>query len=390
MKPEKFSEIQEAIRQEKLDGWLFCNFRHRDPLADEILGINPENFNSRRWFYAVPAEGEAQCILHFIEPNVLGAGSEAKPGKVHIYSGREELLGILRLLGGKKWGCHFSPSITAISFLDAGTAALLEEAGLELVSAAGLIQRFKGLLDSARIESHERAACHLYEIVDLAWSEVRRAFDQGRPLYEDDIQRFMTEEISKRGLVADHPPIIAAGCNTGNPHHVTERKLFAVNDVIQFDVFAKEAVPGGIFADISWAGVYGHSAPPEVEKAFSALIEAREGALKLISEELEAGRRPMGADVDQRTRQILTDHGYAGAICHRTGHGIDTEVHGSGVNMDSVEFPDSRVLLDGSCFSLEPGIYFKHFGMRTEIDVYIKNGKATVSGKERQFKLLLC
>jgi Xaa-Pro aminopeptidase len=94
--------------------------------------------------------------------------------------------------------------------------------------------------------------------------------------------------------------------------------------------------------------------------------------------------------VDQRARRILIDLGYEEALRHRTGHGIDTEVHGSGVNMDSVEFPDSRLLLDGSCFSLEPGVYFPGFGMRTEIDVYIRDGTPRISGRDRQFQLLDC
>jgi hypothetical protein len=71
--------------------------------------------------------------------------------------------------------------------------------------------------------------------------------------------------------------------------------------------------------------------------------------------------------------------------------------------MDSVEFPDGRLLLDGACFSLEPGIYFPGgaadaeknaeaagFGMRSEIDVYIKDGKALVSGGAPQSVLLCC
>jgi Xaa-Pro aminopeptidase len=98
----------------------------------------------------------------------------------------------------------------------------------------------------------------------------------------------------------------------------------------------------------------------------------------------------VGADVDKKTREILHGFGYADAIRHRTGHGIDSEVHGSGVNMDSVEFPDTRLLLDGACFSIEPGIYLNDFGMRTEIDVYISGGQPVISGGERQFSLLHC
>jgi len=385
MNPDKIREMQEAIRQESLDGWLFCNFRHRDRLADDILGVSPSATNSRLWFYAVPAEGQARGILHSIEKDTLGA----LPGEFTFYSGREGLVEALLPLAGKSWGCHFSQSITAISFLDAGTADLLRQAGLKLMSAEGLIHRFKGLLDSSGMESHERAAAHLYEIVDLAWAKVKQSFEQARALNEKDIQRFMLEEFARRGLETAHPPIVAAGSNSGNAHYsVEEGAVFAQNDVIQFDLWAKE--PAGIYADISWVGVYAQSAPPRVQKAFSALLDAREGALRFIKEELEAGRRPAGADVDRKAREVLGGLGYGGDTRHRTGHGIDTEVHGSGVNIDSVEFPDSRPLLDGSCFSVEPGIYFSDFGMRTEINVYIKDGVSIISGKDRQFTLLYC
>jgi Xaa-Pro aminopeptidase len=399
MGPEKIAEMQKAIRGESLDGWLFCNFRHRDRLADAILGINPATVNSRFWFYAVPADGEAGDalgILHAIEPDSLGP---ELPGKRVFYRSREELLAALVPLAGKKWGCHFSSCIPAVSYLDAGTAAMLAEAGLFLFPAEGQVQRFRGLLSPAGMEAHERAAGHLYEIVALAWAEVQKSFAGGARLYEGDIQRLMLEEFGRRGLVTDHPPIVAAGKNSGNPHYAPgaaarngeagRGTLFAENDVIQFDLWARESGEG-VYADISWVGVYGKNAPAAVERAFASLVQAREGAYQFIHAELEAGRRPTGADVDRTAREILGGFGYAGAIRHRTGHGIDTEVHGSGVNMDSVEFPDSRRLLDGSCFSLEPGIYFADFGLRTEINVYIRDERPVISGKERQFALLYC
>jgi Xaa-Pro aminopeptidase len=396
MKAVDIGEMQKAIRAEGLDGWLFCNFHHRDRLADEILCLNPGTTNSRLWLYAVHASGEPLGILHTIEQDSLGT---ELPGTRTSYRSREDLLAKLAPLAGKRWGCHFSPSITAISYLDAGTAAVLEQAGLRLVPAEGLLQRFKGLLDPAGMETHEQAANHLYEIVEISWAAARRAFAGGKPLYEGDIQGLMLEEFKKRNLVTNHPPIVAAGKNSGNPHYDIgvsadgsgrAGALIREGDVIQLDLWARDPGPGGIYADISWVGVYGAKAAPEVERAFAGVSQAREGAYQFIKAEMEAGRRPAGADVDRKAREILSGLGYAGAICHRTGHGIDTEVHGSGVNMDSVEFCDSRPLLDGSCFSLEPGVYFADFGMRTEIDVYIKDGKPVISGKDRQFTLLCC
>ncbi|MDR1618692.1 MAG: aminopeptidase P family protein [Treponema sp.] len=381
-------DVQKAIRGEELDGWLFCNFHHRDRLADELLGIPEGAANSRLWIYAIPAEGGPLGILHVIEPDSLGD----LPGKRVFYRNREELLARLAPLAGKRWGAHLSETLPVISYLDGGTAALLEGQGLDLVSAGGLIQRFRGLLDGADTAAHERAAAHLYEMVKIAWDRVREGRDGGRTPSEGEIRDLFLGEFERRGLIYDHPPIVAAGANSANPHYDFSGPgaAFREGDLVQFDLWAREKGPGGIYADISWAGFYGAEVPAPMAAAFQDLVGAREGAFRYIAEEMAAGRKLRGADVDRKTIEILSALGYAGAIRHRTGHGIDREVHGSGVNMDSAEFPDSRFLLEGSCFSLEPGIYFDGFGMRTEIDVYIKDGGPVISGGERQFALLDC
>jgi Xaa-Pro aminopeptidase len=204
----------------------------------------------------------------------------------------------------------------------------------------------------------------------------------------------MLDEMEKQNLFPDHPPIVASGPNAGNPHYDFENKgaLFKEGDAIQFDLWAKEKKQGAVFADISWVGVFAEKASQKIEKAFTGLLAARDGAVLFIEKSLAEGKRPSGAMVDKTVREILIGKGYEKAIKHRTGHGIDTECHGSGVNIDSVEFPDSRLLLDGACFSIEPGLYFEDFGLRTEIDVYIQEGKAVISGKPhvRQSALLVC
>ena len=390
MSPDEIKSLQKAIYAEGLDGWLFCNFRHRDFLADELLGLSSKTSNSRLWIYAIPAKGKARKILHKVEPLAL----EGLSGEEDFYVSRRELAAILKSLAGKSWGVQVSENLPAISYLDAGTAAFFRKAGLKLVSAAGLIQRSKALLDEKAIASHERSSVQLYGIVDEAWKKVKSAYHSRKPVWEGDLRSFILSEIKHRGLYADHEPIVAAGPNAGNPHYDFSGRGAKIRggDVIQFDLWAKEKNDKAIYADISWAGFFGTDIPPLIEKNFSDLVSAREGALAFIEDEFRQGSRPSGAMVDRKARDILIKKGYRENLKHRTGHGIDTEVHGSGVNIDSVEFPDERLLLDGSCFSLEPGIYFKDRGFRTEIDVYISRGKPVVSGKsrKRQFTLLLC
>ncbi|MDR2901328.1 MAG: M24 family metallopeptidase [Treponema sp.] len=381
-------QIQEAIRQERLDGWLFSDFKHRDPLSEDILSLPANLTNSRPWIYAVPARGEPLRIVHTIELDHL----DTLPGKKTAYMSREDLFHAMISLAGKRWGVHLSEDLPAISLLDAGTARLLEKAGIELVSAAGLVQRFKGLLSKDGIASHERAAEALYDIIGEVWNIAKSAYHFKTPLYENDLRQAMLDGMKKRELITDHPPIVGAGVHSGNPHYDFDGKgsLIEEGDLIQFDLWAKENTPGAIYADISWLGFFGKKVSDEIETAFKNLLSARDRTFAFIQGELEAGRTPSGAMADEYCRKALIDHGYEHAIMHRTGHGIDTECHGFGVNIDSVEFPDVRLLLDGSCFSLEPGIYFSEYGMRSEIDVYIANGKAVISGKERQQTMLIC
>jgi len=234
----------------------------------------------------------------------------------------------------------------------------------------------------------------LYEIVKCAWALVREAYKEGKVLFEGDIRSLILEEMKRRDLVTEGEPIVARGANSGNPHYHFSGKGAEIRegDLVLLDLWAKEKHEGAIFADISWAGVYAKEVPEKMEKPFKALVSARDGAVAYIETELAAGRPLKGAAVDRKAREIIGSFGFSDALKHRTGHGIDTEIHGSGVNIDSVEFPDSRLLLEGSCFSLEPGIYFSDFGMRTEINVYIRGGKPHISGspQERQFSLMCC
>lgn len=379
--------IQEAIRGETLDGWLFCNFRHRDALTDSLLSLNPASTATRPWYYYVPAKGEPVKFAHPIEREQL----DSLPGTTRLYPSRDGLVKLLSGLSGKRVAVLSDPTLQILSTLDAFSWNLFQSCGMILESAAPLVQRVRGTLDDERIASHERAAAILYRIVAGAWELVSRRFRSGEPIHEREVRDYMLSRLSEWGLITDDPPIVASGPNSGNPHYSIpdgdSGRRFAPGDVIQFDIWAKE--PTGIYADISWVGYFGKSAPPQLERAFSLLARARDLVVDRVRDGLVSGKTVLGCDLDAVARASLLASFPESAIRHRTGHGIDTECHGSGVNLDSVEFPDKRRILEGSCFSVEPGVYFEEYGMRTEIDIYIKGGKPIVSGNEPQRSLLV-
>jgi Xaa-Pro dipeptidase len=381
-----------AMRGENLDAWLFSNFHHADPISDRILEIPPGATNSRPWVYLLRQDESAEKLVHAIEFGIL----DHLPGRKRVYASRQQFLSHLREMadGLEVVACHFSVEVPAISHLDHGTARLLEECGFTLSSASPLIQRVLGGLDRAAIDSHCRAANVLYDIVEEVWQRVRKEMRRDTPVWETTVQGWILGMFEGSGLTSDSPPIVAAGKNSADPHYSPEAAssgrgaILCSGQVLQLDLWAKEKVPGSVYADISWVGVLDIRVPKETATVFETVARAREMAVSFMDESLRAGQSVSGRRVDREVRAFLEGCGYGPNLKHRTGHGIDQELHGFGVNLDSVEFPDSRQLLEGSCFSVEPGVYFDEFGMRSEINVYIAEGRPVVSGKKPQFELL--
>jgi Xaa-Pro aminopeptidase len=115
-------------------------------------------------------------------------------------------------------------------------------------------------------------------------------------------------------------------------------------------------------------------------RAFSAVCAARDRALELVRNAARHRRELRGWQVDRAAREVLLQAGYGDRILHRTGHSLGTEVHGNGVHMDDFESHDDRRLLPGSGFTVEPGLYFETFGVRTEVNVFLGEGEAEVTG----------
>jgi Xaa-Pro dipeptidase len=382
--------IRRAIRGEHLNGWLFYNRLHNDRIADRILDIPADAVNTRPWLYLVPAEGEPVRLVHAVEDDIL----DRLPGGKIVYRGREEWRARVKeaASGGGRWGAGFSLDFPRYSTLDHGTALELSALGLRLASADNLILNTLSVLNDEELHSHEQACRDLHLTVERVWERIVSAvMGRGQPLYEGDVLAWIMELFDEYGLETDGPLIVGAGRHTRLPHYFPEGRgdPLLPGQVIQLDIWGRKRIPGSIFADISWSGVLAPTAPEAAVRAFQAVCRARDAAVSFLKERLAAGGQASGAEVDRTAVASLVASGFGQFIRHRTGHSIDTEVHGSGVNIDAVEQPDHRPLREGSCFSVEPGVYLDDFGVRTEIDVYIKSGRPVISGGVPQRELLL-
>ncbi len=381
-------EIQKALRDFELEGWLFYDFRGLDPISRKVLDLDPERVGSRRWFYFIPASGEPARLVHAIEPAML----DSLPGPKTVFLSWKSLQdGLAAMLRGKKKiAMQFSPQgqVPYISRVDGGTLELVRSTGVEVASSADLVQLFDATLSQEQIDSHRRAAKILRSLVDEVFGLVASEVGSGRPIREKDVLAFMETRLQEQRLIYDHPAIVGVNAHAADPHFEvpdTDSSPIRKGDLLLVDVWAKEPGQNGIYADITWTAFVGEQVPDEIAKIFGIVRDARNAAIARAREAFRSGQSICGFELDRACRQVVVESGYGEFFIHRTGHSIHTEVHGNGANLDDLETHDTRAILPRTLFSVEPGIYFPgRFGIRSEVDVYHTGSDAEVSGPPHQ------
>jgi Xaa-Pro aminopeptidase len=304
-----------------------------------------------------------------------------------VYAAAEELDKNLKKLVGraKKVAMQYSPknSIPYVSLVDAGTIELIRAQGCKVVTSADLVQEFEAAWSPEQLESHRAAGRVIDAVTQGAFSEAARRVAAGESFTEFDLQQWMVAQFRANGVVSDSAPIVAVGPHSGDPHYEPREQGSSPvrrGDLLLLDVWAKTLAPNSVYYDITWVGYLGPKVPEKCAKVFSIVRDARDAAVDFVQSTVSAGRPVAGWQVDRAAREVIRKAGYAKYFVHRTGHNIGQEVHGAGANMDSLETRDTRRVIAHTCFSVEPGIYLPEFGIRSEVNVYVSNGKAEVTG----------
>jgi Xaa-Pro dipeptidase len=365
--------IQSILRSSDLDGWLLYDFRGINPIARRVVGLGDDRFATRRWFGLIPAAGEPTWLHHAIEAHLFSD----LPGRRVPFVAYRELQTSLRdlLKGVKRVAMEYVPggAIPYVSRVDAGTLELVRSSGPQVVSSADLVQHFEARWTPEGLASHRRAAQGLKDVLQATFDEVARTVGKRRAVTEYSVQKFMSEQFRRRGLVHD-PPIVAVNAHSGNPHYEPRPRGSSTvrkGDLLLLDLWCREEKEGSIWADITWMAYLGPRVPDRYREIWDIVAGARDAAVSYLKEQIGLGKAVRGADVDEVSRGYVRERGHAEHFIHRTGHSIGLEVHGNGCNIDSLETIDARQLIPRTGFSIEPGIYLKDFGVRSEIDVYL-------------------
>ena len=379
--------LRDALASAGADGWLLFDFHGLNPVAGRVLGLG--GLGSRRLFVLIPAEGEPVAVAHRIELQPL----EGFPGRIVPYARWEELHEALGdLVRGRTLAMEISHD-DAVPYLDRvpyGVVELVRRLGGTVVPSGPLVTQFAARWSDAETADHHYAA---EALADIAREALTRAVEEaGTGLTESAMQQRVIEAIGARGLVFDHPPIVAFGPNAANPHyepHAGRDAELKRDDVVLLDLWAGRSLET-VFADQTWMGFAGTDVPSRVAEVWETVRDARDAAVAAVMAAARAGRPVAGFEADRAARDLIGAAGYGDAFVHRTGHSIDRDLHGSGPHLDDYETHDDRVLGPGVGFSVEPGIYLPgEFGVRSELNMFWGANGPEVTPAEPQRELIV-
>lgn len=366
------------MKKSKLDGWLIYDYKGSNNVMSEILG-QLENV-TRPIFLWIPVSGRPELLVSYVD---LGQFSGIDLHK-EIFVGRSDMVNKLQnLLKAKSnIAMEYSPfaELPKLSRVDAGTIELIKALGVSVYSSADMVVYATQRWNEDGLDSHIQSGEILGGIVIKAFEFIGENINKG--LTEIDVRNFIRTKFDENKMFYDEGPVVAINEHSSDPHFdpdISDGREFKVGDWVLIDLWAKRDVMASIFSDITWVGFIGNNLPPVIQEVFDIVINARDIAVLEINKKFEERMPIYGWEVDKIARDYINELGYGDYFTHRLGHSIGSEVHASGVNLDSLETVDKREIIPGIGLTVEPGIYLPEFGVRSEIDIYITEKGAKVT-----------
>lgn len=377
-----YDAAQAFMQDRKIDAWLIHDFRGCNPVLAQILP-GKRGMLTRRVDLLIPSSGEPIVLAQSLDaPQFKGS-----PARLVEYRTWPQYRAALSdaVAGRKRVAMEYSPggALPVVAIVDAGTVELVRSLGAEVVSSADLIQATLAVWSEDVLASHRRACAWCAIIMEGAWGSIAAAHRAGTSINEYQVQQWIMQRFASAGLETCDPPIVGVNAHSGDPHFEvshTNPSPIKPGDWVLIDLWAREPGMHNIYSDITWVGFCGKVVPAAHRKVWETVKGARDAALARAVAAWNAKERVQGWQIDEAARKVIIDAGFEKNLLHRTGHSLSfgKSTHGIGVNIDNMETHDTRELLPGLGFTIEPGVYLPEFGARSEIDVYLDPAKGPV------------
>ncbi len=388
-----YAAAQRLMRESRIDAWLIHDFRGSSAVLSRLYPGpgGKKRHLTRRAMLLVPSEG-SPTLLHSV---LDGPGfADVAMDKAAYVSWQEMHAGLGRMLAGRqRVAMEYSPgcALPIVGVVDAGTVELVRAFGVEVCSSADLIQSTIALWSDEAARLHLEASCKVDRIKDEAFGLIGAALRESRTVTELDVQTFIMDRFAAEGLETPDAPIVGVNAHSGDPHFEVSRSNpspIRPGDWVLIDLWARYPGDENIFSDVTWTGFCGKVVPERHRKVFEAVVGGRDAALALAQARWKDGRPVRGHELDTAAREVIVQAGLGEFVRHRTGHSLSQGpmVHGNGMNLDSLETMDTRLMLARIGFTIEPGAYLPEFGVRSEINVWVDPAKGPIvtSGIQRE------
>lgn len=378
-------QIQEHIQSLGADAWILVDYENKNPTLVKLLG---QRMLTRKILLVIPARGKPYLITHSIDTVYLNDEQTKDNFDLRVYKTWKRMLELEResFKSYKKVFMDVSENglLPRVSLADYGSVSFIASMGIEILSSADLMQYQTAVMDEKALQSQIEACKTSLKIKDEAFAFIKEKILSVGQTDEYEVQQFIAKRYLEEGMYFDEAPLVAIGINASNPHYTPTKEQYSPikkGDLVLIDMWAKFKEPGSVYSDITWMGYVGKEVPAVYAERFEIIKAARDGAIAFLKEQLPL-RDVHAYEADDVAREIITKAGYGDYFVHRLGHSIydDDSPHGPGANLDNFESHDTRLLLDGTSFSDEPGIYAPDFGMRTETDLHIQGKELLVVG----------
>ena len=394
----QLDELQRYMAAQRIGGWLVWDFRGSNTTLARLLPLAQNHptgrrFTTRRAVLWIPAKGEPVLLSHGIDRGSFEGATllSGAPVKIDGYLTWQELWAWVSARiaeGGGQVAMEYSPrgELPVVGVVDAGTVEMVRDiGGYKVVSSANLIQVCIACWTAGALESHEWASREVGRIKDEGFAFMRSRLATGTKVTERDVQLHILDLFKKAGLETPDGPIVGVNEHGADPHFEVAAAGSAEirkGDWILVDLWARRPGDQHIFSDICWVAYAapkpGAAVPERHRKVFETVKAAQSAAVKLAQQRWGTKQSVQGWELDDAAMAVINGAGYGKFIKHRTGHSLSAGpmVHGVGVNIDNLETHDTREILPGVGFTVEPGVYIPDgpdgpgFGVRLEINVY--------------------
>jgi Xaa-Pro aminopeptidase len=282
-------------------------------------------------------------------------------------------------------------AVPTVDLVPHGVVQLVREVGAAPVTSGDLVSAFFSRWSPEQLESHRRAAGVVARVAREAFDRAAEAVRAGEPTTEGALSEWIRARLRDGGVTVDLDTHVAVGDRAADPHYAPDGDGEPIErgDVLLVDLWGRTSQEA-VSADQTWMAILAAEVPPRVQTIWEAIRDARDAGVDFLRRRMEAGEPVRGYEVDDVVREVVRDRGFGEYFIHRTGHSIDTRLHGSGPNLDNLETRDERLLVPGVGFSVEPGVYIPgEVGLRTEINVYIHPTGPEVTPGEIQEEMIL-